>query len=88
MVLLRPRSSYLPTFFSLLEIFTHQLVAIVSVHQINVIVLFLNFQAVIKQFGGTGYESSDVMVIDEVEMQRHQQLEKLYRSTRAGKVYM
>ncbi|CBI30806.3 hypothetical protein VitviT2T_015331 [Vitis vinifera] len=42
-------------------------------------------QAVIKQFGGTGYESSDVMVIDEVEMQRHQQLEKLYRSTRAGK---
>ncbi|XP_068324792.1 SH3 domain-containing protein 3-like isoform X2 [Pyrus communis] len=42
-------------------------------------------QAVIKQFGGTGYESSDVMVIDEVEMQRHQQLEKLYRSTRSGK---
>ncbi|XP_015574994.2 SH3 domain-containing protein 3 isoform X2 [Ricinus communis] len=42
-------------------------------------------QAVIKQFSGTGYESSDVMVIDEVEMQRHQQLEKLYRSTRAGK---
>ncbi|KAM1883485.1 hypothetical protein ACFX13_004841 [Malus domestica] len=42
-------------------------------------------QAVIKQFGGTGYESSDVMVMDEVEMQRHQQLEKLYRSTRAGK---
>lgn len=44
------------------------------------------FQAVIKQFSGTGYESSDVVVIDEVEMQRHQQLEKLYRSTRAGKV--
>lgn len=42
-------------------------------------------QAVIKQFGGTGYESSDVMVIDEVEMQRHQQLEKLYRSTRNGR---
>ncbi|WCJ27335.1 SH3 domain-containing protein [Euphorbia peplus] len=42
-------------------------------------------QAVIKQFGGTGYESSDVMVIDEVEMHRHQQLEKLYRSTRSGK---
>ncbi|XP_057949204.1 SH3 domain-containing protein 3 isoform X2 [Malania oleifera] len=42
-------------------------------------------QAVIKQFSGTGYESSDVVVIDEVEMQRHQQLEKLYRSTRAGK---
>lgn len=42
-------------------------------------------QAVIKQFGGTGYESSDVMVIDEVELERHQQLEKLYRSTRAAK---
>ncbi|CAL5345308.1 unnamed protein product [Camellia sinensis] len=36
-------------------------------------------QAVIKQFSGTSYESSDVMVIDEVEMQRHQQLEKFYR---------
>lgn len=43
-------------------------------------------QAVIKQLGGTGYESSNVMVIDEVELQRHQQLEKLYRSTRAGRV--
>eukprot|EP00262_Sarcandra_glabra_P009198 TRINITY_DN2325_c0_g1_i1.p1 TRINITY_DN2325_c0_g1~~TRINITY_DN2325_c0_g1_i1.p1 ORF type:complete len:348 (+),score=91.94 TRINITY_DN2325_c0_g1_i1:310-1353(+) len=42
-------------------------------------------QAVIKQFGGTGYEGSDVMVIDEVELQRHQQLEKLYKSTRGGK---
>uniref|UniRef100_A0A1D1ZE14 Intersectin-1 n=1 Tax=Anthurium amnicola TaxID=1678845 RepID=A0A1D1ZE14_9ARAE len=42
-------------------------------------------QAVIKQFSGTGYESSDVMVIDEVELHRHQQLEKLYRSTRSGK---
>ncbi|KAL6992321.1 SH3 domain-containing protein 3 [Sarracenia purpurea var. burkii] len=42
-------------------------------------------QAVIKQLSGTGYESSDVMVIDEVELQRHQQLEKLYRSTRAGR---
>ncbi|XP_057472242.1 SH3 domain-containing protein 3-like [Actinidia eriantha] len=44
-------------------------------------------QAVIKQFSGTGYESSDVVVIDEVEMQRHQQLEKLYRSTRAGREF-
>ncbi|ONK74927.1 uncharacterized protein A4U43_C03F11540 [Asparagus officinalis] len=42
-------------------------------------------QAVIKQFSTTGYESSDVIVIDEVELQRHQQLEKLYRSTRATK---
>lgn len=47
---------------------------------------FKILQAVIKQFGGTGYESSDVMVIDEVELQRHQQLEKLYRSTRNGRV--
>ncbi|PSS04874.1 SH3 domain-containing protein [Actinidia chinensis var. chinensis] len=44
-------------------------------------------QAVIKQFSGTGYESSDVVVFDEVEMQRHQQLEKLYRSTRAGREF-
>ncbi|WRX26414.1 SH3 domain - like 3 [Theobroma cacao] len=42
-------------------------------------------QAVIKQFSGTGYESSDVVVIDEIEMQRHQQLDKLYRSTRSGR---
>ncbi|KAF8408977.1 hypothetical protein HHK36_005047 [Tetracentron sinense] len=42
-------------------------------------------QAVIKQFSGTGYESSDIMIIDEIELQRHQQLEKLYKSTRAGK---
>ncbi|KAI4298203.1 hypothetical protein L6164_031790 [Bauhinia variegata] len=42
-------------------------------------------QAVIKQLSSSKYESSDVMVIDEVEMQTHQQLEKLYRSTRAGK---
>jgi len=43
------------------------------------------FQAVIKQISGSGYESSDVMVIDEVEMERHLHLEKLYRSTRAGR---
>ncbi|XP_004504244.1 SH3 domain-containing protein 3 [Cicer arietinum] len=42
-------------------------------------------QAVIKQFSGSGYESSDVVVIDEVEMQRHQHMDKLYRATRAGR---
>ncbi|KAL4201323.1 hypothetical protein AMTRI_Chr02g215470 [Amborella trichopoda] len=42
-------------------------------------------QAVIKQFTSSGYESSDVMVTDEAELQRHQQLEKLYSSTRTGK---
>lgn len=42
----------------------------------------------IKQFSASGYEHSDVVVIDELEMQRHQQLEKLYRSTRAGKVLL
>lgn len=52
----------------------------------SLINLFSGFQAVIKQFGGSGYESSDVIVIDEIEMQRHQQLEKLYRATRSGKV--
>ncbi|KAK3020906.1 hypothetical protein RJ639_045889 [Escallonia herrerae] len=49
------------------------------------VIWMFEMQAVIKQFSGTGYESSDVMVIDEVEMQRHHQLEKLYRSTRSGK---
>jgi hypothetical protein len=48
----------------------------------------LNFQAVIKQFSTTGYEHSDSIVIDEVELQRHQQLEKLYTSTRSGRVRM
>ncbi|KAJ3705371.1 hypothetical protein LUZ61_009076 [Rhynchospora tenuis] len=42
-------------------------------------------QAVIKQFSTSGYESSDVMVIDELELQRHLQLEKLYKSTRSGR---
>lgn len=40
----------------------------------------------IKQFSGSGYEGSDVMVIDELELQRHLQLEKLYKSTRSGRV--
>lgn len=40
----------------------------------------------IKQFSASGYESSESMVIDEVELQMHQQLEKLYRSTRSGRV--
>ncbi|CAN0911984.1 SH3 domain-containing protein 3 [Linum grandiflorum] len=42
-------------------------------------------QAVRKQLSGSGYESSDSVVIEEVELQRHQQLEKLYRTTRAGR---
>ncbi|GAA0149134.1 scaffold/adaptor protein [Lithospermum erythrorhizon] len=42
-------------------------------------------QAVIKHISGSGYESSDAMVIDELELQMHQQLEKLYRSTRSGR---
>lgn len=45
------------------------------------------FQAVIKHISGSGYESSEVMVTDEVELQRHHELEKLYRSTRASKVW-
>ena len=46
----------------------------------------LNLQAVIKQFSTTGYERSDSVVIDEVELQQHQRLEKLYSSTRSGRV--
>uniref|UniRef100_A0A7N0RDS2 SH3 domain-containing protein n=1 Tax=Kalanchoe fedtschenkoi TaxID=63787 RepID=A0A7N0RDS2_KALFE len=44
-------------------------------------------QAVVKQLGGSGYQSSNAVVLDEEEMIRHQQLEKLYRSTRAGKEF-
>ncbi|KAJ6751702.1 hypothetical protein OIU85_002158 [Salix viminalis] len=57
-------------------------------HSFNLALLMvLMHEAVIKQFSGTGYESSDVMVIDEVEMHRHQQLEKLYKLTRSGKEF-
>ncbi|KAH9326599.1 hypothetical protein KI387_006777, partial [Taxus chinensis] len=42
-------------------------------------------QAVFKQFGGSGYGSSDMVITDEEELQRHQKLERLYISTRAGK---
>lgn len=62
------------------------------VYQINIggqiVMCIFEIQAVIKQFSVSGYESSNAMVIDELELQRHQQLEKLYRSTRAGKVKM
>ncbi|KAI4300065.1 hypothetical protein L6164_033482 [Bauhinia variegata] len=44
-------------------------------------------QAVLKQFGAGGYGGSDNLVTDEVELQQHQKLEKLYISTRAGKHY-
>ncbi|CAN0927417.1 SH3 domain-containing protein 3 [Linum grandiflorum] len=40
-------------------------------------------QAMKKQFSGSGYESSDSVVIDELELQ----LEKLYRTTRAGREF-
>lgn len=43
-------------------------------------------QAVFKQFGAGGYGGSDNVITDEVELQQHQKLEKLYVSTRAGKV--
>uniref|UniRef100_A0A5B6ZTW8 Putative endophilin-A2-like isoform X2 n=1 Tax=Davidia involucrata TaxID=16924 RepID=A0A5B6ZTW8_DAVIN len=41
-------------------------------------------QAVFKQFAG-GLGDSDNIITDEVELQQHQKLEKLYISTRAGK---
>lgn len=43
-------------------------------------------QAVLKQFGAGGYGGSDNVITDEAELQQHQKLEKLYISTRAGKV--
>lgn len=42
-------------------------------------------QAVLKQFGASGYGGSDNLVTDEAELQQHQKLEKLYISTRAAK---
>lgn len=53
---------------------------------LKIMVVKCVFQAVVKQLGGTGFQSSNVVVLDEEEMMRHQQLEKLYRSTRGGKV--
>lgn len=43
-------------------------------------------QAVLKQFSGGGYGGPDNVLTDESELQQHQKLEKLYISTRAGKV--
>lgn len=42
-------------------------------------------QAVLKQFGGGGYGSSDPVLSDESEIHQHHKLEKLYISTRAAK---
>ncbi|XP_057861659.1 SH3 domain-containing protein 2 isoform X2 [Cryptomeria japonica] len=42
-------------------------------------------QAVFKQFGGSGYGGSDMIITDEAELVQHQKLERLYISTRAGK---
>ncbi|KAG6762899.1 hypothetical protein POTOM_033426 [Populus tomentosa] len=43
------------------------------------------FNAVLKQFGASGYGGSDTLVTDEAELHQHQKLERLYISTRAGK---
>ncbi|XP_010446423.1 PREDICTED: SH3 domain-containing protein 2 [Camelina sativa] len=43
-------------------------------------------QAVLRQFGGGGgYGGSDTLITDEEELHRHQNLEKLYISTRSAK---
>lgn len=45
-------------------------------------------QAVARQFSSSGYgnsQGSDAVITDEAELQRHQQLEKLFNSTRVGK---
>lgn len=44
----------------------------------------MGIQAVLKQFSGHG--SQDHIILDEAELQRHQQLERLYISTKAAKV--
>lgn len=43
-------------------------------------------QAVLKQFGGGGYGGLENVLMDGLELQQHQRLEKLYISTRLGKV--
>ncbi|CAN0910537.1 SH3 domain-containing protein 3 [Linum grandiflorum] len=54
-------------------------------HQVNKV--FLDSARSYSNSVGSGYESSDSVVIDEVELQRHQQLEKLYRTTRSGREF-
>ncbi|MCO5595730.1 hypothetical protein L7F22_049776 [Adiantum nelumboides] len=44
-------------------------------------------QAVARQFSSHSFSGSDTIVTDAAELQRHQQLEKLYTSTRVGKHY-
>ncbi|KAI5054640.1 hypothetical protein GOP47_0029785 [Adiantum capillus-veneris] len=44
-------------------------------------------QAVARQFSSHGFSGSDTIVTDAAELHRHQQLEKLYSSTRVGKHY-
>ncbi|MCO5581637.1 hypothetical protein L7F22_035526 [Adiantum nelumboides] len=44
-------------------------------------------QAVARQFSSHSFSGSDTIVTDAAELQRHQQLEKLYNSTRVGKHY-
>lgn len=46
----------------------------------------MGMQAVLKQFSGHG--SQDHIIYDEAELQRHQQLERLYISTKAAKVVL
>uniref|UniRef100_A0A0D6R6B1 SH3 domain-containing protein n=1 Tax=Araucaria cunninghamii TaxID=56994 RepID=A0A0D6R6B1_ARACU len=41
--------------------------------------------AVFKQFGSSGYGSSDMVITDEAELKQHHKLERLHISTRAGK---
>lgn len=45
---------------------------------------FICMQAVLKSF--SGYGTQEYLVLDEAELQRHQQLERLYISTKAAKV--
>lgn len=59
---------------------------VIELHTIFNYLFILTFQAVFKQFAGGIYGGSDNVVADETELQQHQKLERLYISTRAGKV--
>ncbi|EHA8588817.1 SH3 domain-containing protein 2-like [Cocos nucifera] len=48
-------------------------------------IVAIRARAVLKQFGGGGYGGSENVLMDELELQQHQRLEKLYKSTHLGK---
>ncbi|KAJ8484283.1 hypothetical protein OPV22_016768 [Ensete ventricosum] len=63
------------------QVAKQQQIALYSVTEFDVFYV----HAVVKQFRALGYQSSDAMVVDEIESHQHQQIEKLCKSTRAGR---